>query len=104
MGLNQEKLGNARSGGGRGWRPEDGVNPVRILPPSLDYFSGEIDDFAIEYAVHFLKPHEDERAVVVRCLRDKGKTCPSCDMSRKFKDSDDPGLKKMAKDIRRNLI
>lgn len=102
MALNMDALRQKKEkrSGGFGWKPKAGENTIRVLPPSQEYFEGDVDDFAIEYQVHFLK-QEGYDTVVSRCLRDKGEYCPVCEAAAKFKDSKDAELQAFAKDIRR---
>lgn len=89
-----------RSGGG--WRPDDGPNKVRILPPTSEYFDGDIDFIALSCNIHYFR-QEGYDTVVSRCLRDNDQYCPACEQVSQFRDDDqaDPALSKTADDISR---
>lgn len=102
MGLNFDKLQEKQAKRrGTGWRPRDGDNRVRILPPSSIYFTHpeELDDFAIEYNLHFFKI-EGEKTEVVRCLEDVGLPCPACRTWRTYRRNPDPAWQELAKQIK----
>lgn len=89
-----------RRGSGTTWRPKEGVNPIRVLPPTREYFDDFIDYFALTFHIHYFR-QQGYDTEVTRCLRDKHEYCPACEMAQKFRDSDDPALKETAGDIKR---
>lgn len=103
MALNHAKLQGKRTrSGGTGWKPREGENHVRILPPTSDYFENpeDLEDLAVSYKIHFFRI-EGRPTEVSRCLNDLPvrQKCPACDAWRSHRKSEDPGLKEMAKDI-----
>ena len=103
MALNHAKLQGKRTrSGGTGWKPREGENHVRILPPTADYFENpeDLEDLAVSYKIHFFRI-EGRPTEVSRCLNDLPvrQKCPACDAWRAHRKSEDPGLKEMAKDI-----
>lgn len=63
------------------WVPEEGSNLIRFLPPVDSDLPFE------EVRIHFFK-----NRAPMRCLRDFGKQCPICDISRELSEKDDPNL------------
>jgi hypothetical protein len=101
MALNYAKLQQKRtSSGGMGWKPKEGENRIRVLPPTTEYFDApeNLEDFAVSYKMHFFKI-EGRPTEVSRCLRETGGRCPACDAWRANRESADPGLQKKAKDV-----
>lgn len=94
-----EKKKNNRQGQ-QGWDPEPGLNPVRFLPPSREFFTEGARDIAIEFHMHWFR-EEGADTRVTRCLRNKDDVCPACKLSQKFYDSDDAGLADLADDVSR---
>jgi len=93
-----------------GWKPKAGSNLIRVLPPTMLYFTEherfveEVHDFVYEANVHFIRV-EGEDPLVGRCPRDNksGKQhCIACEMAQRFNnDEADPILAKHARQIRR---
>ncbi len=103
--INHDKLKANREGGRRqtaGWRPKEGPNKIRILPPHSRFLDNwdAMDYLAIKFEVHFFNIEGRKNAEVRRCLGDSRQRCPACAVSRHYKDSDDPGIKEMAKKVR----
>ncbi len=102
MAINVEKLAQKKARQGRGWQPKEGNNIIRILPPSSDYFGDvPLNDFAVEYHVHFLKV-EGEEMKVTRCYKNAKKECPACALRRQYRNTEDPGMKKLVDQIKQN--
>lgn len=88
-----------RSGGG--WKPDEGPNEVRILPPTSEYFEEDIDYIALTCNLHYFRMDSMDTQVS-RCFRDDGRVCPACEMAGRFSDDeDDPALAKRADQISR---
>lgn len=102
MGLNINKMQEKKERGsvGSSWRPKEGHNDIRVLPPNSAYFDEDIDFFCLDFNMHFIR-QEGYNTEVSRCLRDKGEYCPVCDMAAQYKESEDPALMQTAKDISR---
>ena len=102
MGLNINKIQEQKERGavGGAWRPKEGHNDVRVLPPCSEYFDEDIDYYCLDFNMHFMR-QEGYNMEVTRCLRDAADYCPVCDMAAQFKESDDPALMQTAKDISR---
>src|SRR3990167_5752032 len=104
MALNHSKLRDkrTRSSFNVGWKPREGDNQVRVLPPTSRYFQEpeSLEDLAAAYRMHFFAI-EGRPTEVSRCLLETGghHRCPACDAWRMFRKSEDPGLKEMAKNI-----
>jgi gp32 DNA binding protein like len=102
MAINHDKLKKTRAGSraGTGWRPREGSNKVRILPPHSRYIDNwdALEDFAIKFKMHFLRVQG--RMAVSRCLQEVKQKCPACDLYWAHKDSSDPALVELAKGVR----
>lgn len=100
MGLDLDKLKSKKARRtGTGWTPKEGDNLIRILPHSSSYFTEALGDFALEFRSHFLKV-EGSETQVFRCIKDRKGICGFCAASGKYKDSENPKLKKNAEQIR----
>lgn len=99
-GLNHKALAEKRSRKGFGWKPKEGENRIRVLPPTSEYFNEgvELDYLAVRYKVHWFK-REGATTEVGLCLREIGETCPACAMWSKYREDADPALKEMAREI-----
>lgn len=100
MALNIPGLKQRHERGGAGWSPTPGKNRIRVLPPTSEYFGGEIDYIAHKFEVHFVKFADGSDTFVTRCPRDTGGQCPICAWSYANKDSADPAVKALASDLR----
>lgn len=108
MSLNHEALKQRRERrGGAGWKPREGANKIRILPPRSVYLpsaanpNGEwnkMDDLSIPYKMHFFKV-EGRQTEVTRCLEELKQPCPACKAWRDYRKSADPAFAAMAKSI-----
>ena len=101
MTINHEALKKRRAGrGSSGWKPRDGVNKIRILPPKSIYLGAwdQMVDLAIPYKMHFFKI-EGRPTEVTRCLEEVKRPCPACATWRAFRKSSDPAMEQLAKDI-----
>lgn len=101
-GLNYDALKKRRAGSrsGGGWKPREGQNLVRILPPGGQYVDnwGAMQDLAHAFKMHFFRI-EGRPTDVSRCLEELKQTCPACDTWRAWRKSEDPGIKELAKQI-----
>lgn len=101
MGLNHGKLQEKRTrGGGPGWRPKEGDNKIRILPPCSRYFTEDLDFIAFKFKVHWF--NLEGKAEVSRCLEETGLKCPACKAYFAHRKSEDPALKELIKRISPN--
>ncbi len=99
MPINHQALQGKRSRSGTGWRPKVGDNKIRILPPSQEYFTSDIDYIAASYVTHWF--NLEGRTEVSLCP-DFGrgtKECPACRAYWKYRNSEDPGLKEIIRRI-----
>ena len=98
--LQKRREGSSR--GGIGWKPKDGANHVRILPPHSKYIGNfdAMEDLAISFQMHYFRLGDGRQTEVSRCLGDLKQKCPACEMSWKYKDADDPALKELAGQVR----
>lgn len=98
--LKANREGNRKTG--LGWKPKDGPSRVRILPPASRFLDNwdQMDYLALKFEVHYFNIEGRKVTEVSRCLSDLKQRCPACSISRAFKDSEDPGLKEMAKKVR----
>jgi gp32-like DNA binding protein len=102
--INHDRLKQRRAGSraGTGWKPKDGENVVRVLPPHSRFLTAwdQLDDVAIAYKMHFFRI-EGRPTEVSRCLEElkPKQRCPACDAWRAYRKSEDPALAEMAKDI-----
>lgn len=94
--------GRLKGGSTRGWKPNPGENPIRVLYPSKEYVSEEdggggrvLDRIALEFRSHFLRL-EGGDLQVFRCPRDHDKTCPACEFFFAYRKSEDEAVKQMA--------
>jgi len=80
---------------------QDGDNYLRILPPSIEYFSGDIDYISFEYLTHFNLGVEGDRKAEV-CPKSNGKAhkCPICEAVYKLYKNNTPEDKEMASSLR----
>lgn len=98
---NFDALKKRRAGrGGSGWRPREGANRIRILPPRARYLTAwdQMEDLSISYKMHFFRI-EGKPTEVSRCLEQGKQRCPACDTWRAYRKSDDLGLKELAKQV-----
>jgi hypothetical protein len=74
---------------------KDGVNYIRILPPSLETLTGSVNYMSRDYLMHFgLGPEHKKAAVCARSFNTETKKfkCPICEAAWALKDkSKDPG-------------
>lgn len=79
----------------------DGDNYLRLLPPSIEYFSGDIDYISFEFLMHFNIGVEGDRKAEV-CPKSYGKThkCPICEAVYKLYKNNTPEDKELANDLR----
>lgn len=100
--IDHKKLKETRAGSRRqgGWKPREGENKVRILPPHSRFIekSDELENLAIQYKMHFFRI-EGRPTEVSRCLEEGKKRCPACAAWRTHRKSDDPGLKELASQV-----
>lgn len=103
MVLDYGKLKTRRSGArsGIGWRPKEGENKVRVLPPHSRYLTAweTMEDIAVSFNMHYFKI-EGRQTEVSRCREELKQRCPACEMWRTYRKSDDPGMKELAGQIR----
>jgi len=106
MALNHDRLAKTRArSAGSGWRPKDGKNLVRLLPPHSRYLTDweALEDIAIAVKIHFLRI-EGRPTEVTLCWEDESlgtekKRCPACAAWRGFRKSEDQALKEMTRNI-----
>lgn len=101
-GVNYDKLKQRRSGARQssGWKPKDGENRVRVLPPHSSIIGAweTMEDIAVSYKIHYFKL-EGRPTEVSLCLNEQGQPCPACETWRAWRRSEDPGMKEMARQI-----
>lgn len=107
--INHERLKQRRtegSRGGAGWKPKEGENRVRILPPGSKYLTAweTMEDIAVSYEMHFFRIEGRQPTEVTRCPRDLKLPCPACDAYWAHYKSSDPGLKELAKQIKSTRV
>lgn len=107
--INHERLKQCRtegSRGGVGWKPKEGENRVRILPPASRYLVAwdTMEDIAVGYEMHFFRIEGRKPTEVTRCPRDLKQPCPACDAYWAHYKSSDPGLKELAKQIKSTRV
>ena len=104
MALDHDRLKKTRAGsrGGAGWKPKDGENKVRILPPRSAFIGAyeQMENLAIPYDVHFFHIEGRKPTEVSRCLRELKQACPACEAYWAHNKSEDPGLKQIAGKVR----
>ena len=103
--INYEKLKQTRtegSRGGAGWKPKDGENRVRVLPPGSRYLKAweTMEDIAVGFEMHYFRIEGKKPTEVSRCPRDLKLPCPACEAYWAHYKSTDPGLKELAKQIK----
>lgn len=102
MSLDHDKLKQRRAGnrGGMGWKPKDGENRLRILPPASKFLGAwdQLSDVAVSYKMHYFRI-EGRQTEVSRCLEEIKQRCPACEAWRSHRKSTDPGLKELAKQV-----
>lgn len=102
MSLNHDKLKNRRAGNRQGntWKPKNGPNKVRILPPHSRFIDNweQIEDLALPFKMHYFKV-EGRPTEVSLCLEQLKQKCPACDTWRAHRKSEDPALKELCKAI-----
>lgn len=100
--LDHGKLKQRRAGsrGGFGWKPKEGENRIRVLPPHSRYLTawGEMEDIAVKHRLHYFRI-EGRPGEVSLCLEEMKQRCPACEMWRAWRKSEDPGMKERAKQI-----
>lgn len=94
--VRQEK--KERESGGL-WKPDDGENVVRLLPPFSDFEDRALDYVAIHIHQHYIR-REGLPDVKTRCLQDNDEYCPACAASSKYWESDDPNYQEIARNIK----
>jgi hypothetical protein len=81
------------------WRPGD--NLIRVLPPTKDYFTKDINNFDIKFFVHYnLGPEGSPPVTCPRTFDDKA-PCPACAMARRLWRSE--STKDLARSINRKV-
>lgn len=99
---NYDKL-KARAAGSRlstGWRPKEGDNRIRVLPPHSKYVKdiSLMEDVAVGFKLHYFRI-EGRPTEVSRCLEELKQRCPACEAWRTHRKSEDAGLKQLAGQI-----
>lgn len=104
MSLDHDKLKKTRAGARSGatWKPKDGDNRVRVLPPRAAYLGAwdQMGDLSIQYDVHYFPIEGRKPTETSRCLRQLKQQCPACDMFWAWQKSEDPAMKELAKSVR----
>lgn len=104
MGLDLAKFKerfDKRKGRGDRFELQDGDNVIRILPPSLQYFAGEVDYIAFEYIMHYkLGVEGNKTAEACPKTLDRKLRCPICEAVSKLYKLDTPEDKARARDIK----
>jgi len=86
----RENYENKSKGGGDKWKAQKGDNAVRVLPHSMDYFTGTVDDIAYLFLLHFnVGPEGAKQAVVCPKTLDRKNRCPICEASAMLRKSED---------------
>lgn len=80
------------------WEPQAGPNLIRVLPPSLKYFTEELESIAYMYMMHF-NVGPNKRAVV--CTRTAGENnrCPICEEATRLYKTKVPTNQALAKEL-----
>lgn len=83
---------------------KDGDNYIRILPPSLEALTGDVDYMSMDYLMHFnLGPEKNKASICARSFNKKAK-CPICETVWQMKDhSKDPGDKELSDKIKAKI-
>lgn len=101
-GIDYGKLKQRRSGARAsfGWKPKEGENRVRVLPPNAAVLDdwGLLTDIAVSQKLHYFRV-EGRPTEVSLCLEHNRERCPACDAWRAWRKSDDPGLKELARQV-----
>lgn len=97
-----DKLKAKRAGNrvGTGWKPKEGPNRVRILPPHSRFIGNweALEDLSVNYNIHYFRI-EGRPTEVSRCLEEFKQRCPACDMWRAHRKSEDAALKELARSL-----
>src|SRR6266576_2787450 len=98
--LKQRRTESSRSG--NGWKPKEGENKVRVLPPGSKYLAAwdQMEDIAVGYEMHFFKIEGKQPTEVTRCPKDLKLPCPACEAYWTIYKSTDPGMKELARQIK----
>lgn len=104
MGSFHDRLKEKIAGDARqtfGWKPKDGDNRIFVLPPAAQFVQSPdaVTDLAVSFRAHFFK-FEGRKGEASRCLQDFGDSCPACAVSYHYRNSVDPALKEMARQVR----
>lgn len=107
--INYERLKQRRlegSSGGSGWKPKEGENRLRILPPHSRYLTAwdTMEDIAVYFEIHYFRIAGRQQIEVSRCPKDLKQPCPACDAFWVHRNSADPGLKELAKQIKSGRV
>lgn len=102
-GINHDKLRQQRERrGGAGWKPKEGVNRIRILPPNSRVIDdwNTLENLAISYKMHFFR-RQGQPTETSRCLteHEPRKRCPACEAWRMYSKATDPALSELAKQV-----
>lgn len=80
---------------------KDGDNELRLLPPSLEYLTGEVDYICFDYLMHFnLGIEGNKTAEPCPKTYGKDKKCPICEAVYKLYKTNKPEDKALAGEIR----
>jgi len=105
--INHERLKQRRaegSRGGAGWKPKEGENKVRVLPPGSRFLTAwdQMEDVAVGFEMHYFG--QGPGTEVSRCPKDLKLPCPACDAYWANRESADPGLKEMVRQIKSTRV
>jgi hypothetical protein len=98
----QKRKEQSSSGAGT-WKPKNGLNNIRVLPPTKRFFSEDIAFFDLETRIHFVEIEGQLTKEVFRCPKDKGNSCPACAAFFALKDHDDPAYQAIAQNVNGSL-
>jgi hypothetical protein len=105
MGLDIKKVKDRLENKGKGgnpdrWSPQEGENPVRVLPHTLKYFTDTVDDIAFSYLIHFgVGPEGSKEAIVCPKTTNRKNRCPICEFIGVLKKSTDTKEQAMGSDM-----
>ena len=86
----RENYESKGKGGSGKWKAQKGDNVVRVLPHSMEYFTGTVDDIAYMFLLHFnVGPEGAKQVVVCPKTLDRKNRCPICEASAMLRKSDD---------------
>jgi len=104
MGLNMQKLKenfDKKSERGDRFNIQNGENYVRILPPSIQYLTEEVDYICYNYLMHYrLGVEGDKQAAACPKTAGKHQRCPICEAVARLYKNDTVEDKALAGDIR----